>query len=181
MANPSWTDYVGPIAGIVGMVTGIFGSVMGYLGYRSSHLSKSFDLRVALRKDLAETCELVTLIRQTMAEAEGSRKNVLAARGLANSGAMDVWLQLLKTDREEVTKIAATIPSEGTDFSAMADAQLEAEIIATHKRKTNLCALREKYQETLAEDADVRRQISQQQTAMAAARMGQTPPRGPYG
>jgi len=43
MVNPSWTDYVGAVAGVVGMLTGIFGAIMGYIGYRRSNQIKALD------------------------------------------------------------------------------------------------------------------------------------------
>jgi len=179
MANPSWTDFVGVVAGVVGMVTGISGTVMGYLGYRRSNQIKALDLRLALQKDLGEARASITTLRQLMADADGSRKATLAARGLARSGAMVGWEQALATDRAEVTKISAAIPREGSDFAGMSEKQLESEIIAAHKLKTSLSTLVEKYRGELATDADLRGQIGQLATAMAAARMSQSPHRPP--
>ncbi|MBX3905260.1 hypothetical protein QZM25_32185 [Burkholderia contaminans] len=181
MANPSWTDYVGVVTGLVGMMTGISGAVMGYLGYRRSNQIKALDLRLALRKDLGEARESITTLRQLMADAEASRKATLAARGLGRSGAMVVWEQTLETDRAEVTKISAAILLEGTNFAAMSEKQLESEIIAAHKIKTGLSTLVEKYRGELATDADSRQQIGQQATAMAAARMSQSAQRNSPG
>ncbi|TAM38245.1 MAG: hypothetical protein EPN61_14015 [Burkholderiaceae bacterium] len=177
MTNPSWTDFAGVVTGVVGMVTGISGAVMGYLGYRRSNQIKALDLRLSLRKDLGEARESITTLRQLMADAEGSRKETLAARGISRSSAMVFWEQSLATDLAEVTRIAAVIPREGIDFAAMSEKQLESEIIAAHKIKTSLSTLIEKYRGELAVDADLRRQIGQQATAMAAARMSQSPQR----
>ncbi|MGY4728279.1 MULTISPECIES: hypothetical protein [Burkholderia] len=181
MANLSWTDFVGVVTGVVGMATGISGAVMGYLGYRRSNQIKALDLRLALQKDLGEARESITTLRQLMADAEGSRKATLAARGLGRSGALMVWEKALELDRAEVTKISAAIPRESSDFSAMSEKQLESEIIAAHKIKTCLSTLVEKYRGELATDADSRRQIGQQATAMAAARMSQSPQRNSPG
>ncbi|MFP6558886.1 hypothetical protein WJ542_11285 [Paraburkholderia sp. B3] len=178
MANLGWTDYVGAVAGMVGMATGISGAVMGYIGYRRSNQIKALDLRLALRKDLGEARESIGTLRQVMSQADGSRKANMAARGLGRSGAMVVWEQTLEADRAEVTKIAAAIPREGTDFSAMSEKQLESEIIAAHKIKTSLSTLVEKYRGELAADADSRRQIAGQQTAMTAARIQAAKPPG---
>lgn len=171
MPNPGWTDYVGAAAGIVGMVTGISGAIMGYVAYRRSNQIKALDLRLALRKDLGEARESITTVRDLMVSAAGSRRATLAARQLGRSGAMDAWEQALEADRAEVTKIAAAIPHEGTDFSAMSEKQLESEIIAAHKLKTSLSTLVEKYRSEVAADDDARRQIGQQATAIAAARI----------
>jgi hypothetical protein len=45
--------------------------------------------------------------------------------------------------------------------------------VAAHKIKASLSKLAEKYRGELAADDDIRRQIGHQQTAIAAARMGQ--------
>ena len=171
MANPSWTDYVGAVAGIVGMVTGISGAIMGYIGYRRSNQIKALDMRLALRKDLEDARESITTLRELMASAAGSRRATLAARGLGRSGAMVVWEQQLEFNRATVEQIAASIVSEGTDFAALSVEQLESEILAAHKIKTNLFTLIEKYRGELAADDDARRQIGEQHTAMAAARI----------
>lgn len=178
MANPSWTDYISVAAGIVGMVTGISGAVMGYIGYRRSNQIKALDMRLALRKDLGEAREAIGTLRQMMSQADGSRKANMAARGVYQSGAMKVWEATLGADRAEVTKIAAAIPREGTDFSAMSEKQLESEIIAAHKIKTSLATFEAKYCGELAADADSRRQIAAQQTAMTAARIQAAKPPG---
>ena len=175
MATPSWTDYVGATAGIVGMVTGIFGAITGYLGYRRSNQLKALDMRLTLRKDLSEARDSVTTVRELMTSAEGSRRATLAARGLYKSGQMVVWERTLATDREEVARFAAGIPSEGTDFSALSEAQLETYLVAAHKTKSSLSSLIEKYRGELAEDSDSRRQIADQVTATTAARISRNP------
>lgn len=167
----SLVDYVGALTGIVGMVTGISGAIMGYVGYRRSNQIKALDMRLALRKDLGEARELVTILRELMTSAAGSRRATLAARGLYRSGNMVVWEQMLEADRAEVEKIVASIRSEGADFAALPEAQLETELVTAHKIKTSLSTLVEKYRGELAIDSDARGQIMQQHTAMAAARM----------
>jgi hypothetical protein len=94
---------------------------------------------------------------------------------------MVVWEQTLETDRAEVTKISAAVPREGTDFAVMSEKQLEFEIIATHKIKTSLSTFIEKYRGELATDSDAQRQIGQQATAIAAARMSLSPQRNTPG
>jgi len=173
MAGADWTNYVGAATGVVGMVTGICGAAMGYIGYRRSNQIKALDMRLVLRKDLGEAREAVTTVRELMSSAEGSRRATLAARGLSRSGNMVVWERTIEADRAEVAKIAAAILSEGTDFATLSEAQLETELVAAHKIKMSLFKLVEKYRGEIAADDDARRQIGQQATAMAAARMSQ--------
>jgi len=91
---------------------------------------------------------------------------------------MKVWEAMIEADRAEVSKIAAAIPREGTDFSAMSEEQLASEIVATHKIKTSLFTLTEKYRAELAADADSHRQSAAQQAAMMAARIQAARPPG---
>lgn len=162
------------------MVTGISGAVMGYIGYRRSNQIKALDMRLDLRKALSDSHESLTTLRALMESAVGSRRAVLAAKGLYRSGNMVAWEQALETDRAEVEKIAASIRNEDANFAALSVEQLESETVAAHRVKASLSALVEKYRGEIAADDDARRQIGQQQTAMAAARMSQhaaKPPR----
>jgi hypothetical protein len=171
MPAPSWTDYIGALTGVVGMATGISGAVMGFVAYRRTNRNKAIDMRIALQKDLVEVRGSIGVVRESMASAAGSRRNVLAARGLAKSGAMAVWEQTVEADRVQIEKIAASIPSEGANFASLSLEQLESETVATHKIKTGLTALAEKYRGEIAADHDSRREIGQQHTAIAAARI----------
>jgi hypothetical protein len=179
MPNPGWTDYVGTVTGIVGMVSGISGAVMGVIAYRRSNQIKALDMRLALQKDLSEARESIDTVRALMTSAESSRRASLAARSICRSGAMNVWEQALEADRAEVARIAASIRSEGTDFAALSVEQLEPETMAAHKIKTSLSKLVEKYRGELAADDEARRQLGQQQSVMAAARLSQPAARQP--
>lgn len=169
-----WTDYVASVTGVVGMVTGISGAVMGYVGYRRSNQNKALDMRLALRKDLGEAHQSITLLRELMTSATGSRKAVLAARGLGRSGATITWEQALEADRVTVENLAAAIRGEDDDLGTLSTNQLESETVAVHRIKTRLSTLIENYRGELAADDEARRQIMQQATTMAAARMRQS-------
>ncbi|MEK6422291.1 MAG: hypothetical protein V4801_22115 [Burkholderia gladioli] len=177
MADTSLADYVGAVGGVVGMATGIFGAVMGYIGYRRSNQIKALDMRVALRKDLAEAREVFSRLPELMTHADRSRRATLAARGLGGSGAWLAWERMLEADRAELGQIGVTIRSENADFSVLSPEQLEAELIATHKFKAIFSTLQQRYQGEIEQDDEARRQIAQQSTTMAAARMGQNSPR----
>ena len=53
MTDPHWTSYVGMATGIVGAITGVSGAIMGYIGYRKSSQNKALDLRLELKKAVA--------------------------------------------------------------------------------------------------------------------------------
>jgi hypothetical protein len=155
------------------MVTGIFGAVMGFVGYRRSNQIKALDLRLELRKALGDTHESLSTLRPLMDNATGSRRGILAAKSSARSGAMVAFERMVEVDRAALDNIAPTIRSEDADFAAMSAEQLESEIVAIHKIKTSLSALFEKYRGEMAKDDEDRRQLVQQHTTIAAARMSQ--------
>ncbi|WP_369064596.1 hypothetical protein [Burkholderia gladioli] len=169
MADASWTDYFG----VVGMVTGVFGAIMGYMGYRRSNQIKALDMRVALRKDLAEAWGIIATLRMLMTEANASRQGTLAVRGLGRSGNWVAWEQNLADDRAELEEIAATTRGEDSNFSVLSEGQLETELVTIHKVKATLSTLMEKYRGEIAADDEHRRQIAHQRAAITAARMGQ--------
>ncbi|WP_186091147.1 hypothetical protein [Burkholderia gladioli] len=169
MADASWTDYFG----IVGMVTGVFGAIMGYVGYRRSNQIKALDMRVALRKDLAEAWGTIATLRKMMTDANASRQATLAARGLGHSGAWVAWEQNLETDRAELEEVVAATRGEDADFSALSERQLETELVTIHKVKATISTLLDKYRGEIAADDETRRQIAHQMAAITAARIGQ--------
>lgn len=174
MAALSWTDYIGATTGIVGMLTGVYGAVMGHIGYRRSNQNKALDMRLALRKDLGEAHLLITDLRALMTSALDSRKAVLAAKGLASSGAMIAWERTVDVDRKTVEGLAAAIRGEDDHLGTLSANQLESEIVAAHKIKTSLSRLVDKYRGELALDDQTRHQIAQATTTMVAARIGRS-------
>ncbi|CAN7766076.1 hypothetical protein LJR034_007420 [Caballeronia sp. LjRoot34] len=166
MADSDWTGYVG-------MATGIFGAVMGFIGYRRSNQIKALDLRLELRKALGDAHNSLSTLRALVNAAAGSRRAVLAAKGLGGSGAMAAWHQMTDADLAEIDKIAASIRSEGADFSALSAEPLESEIVAAHKIKNSLSTLIDKYHGELAADDAAREQIAQTQAMLVASRQKQ--------
>jgi hypothetical protein len=158
------------------MLTGIFGAVMGYKGYRQSSQIKALDMRLELQRDLSEVRESIPTLRGLMTSCISSRKASMAARGISMPGVMGALEKAVQDDRETVQTIAASIRSEGSDFTALSESQLEAELVAVHKIKTNLATLTAKYRRELEADEAAKRQLAQQNAAMTAARMSRTPP-----
>ncbi|TDN69097.1 hypothetical protein B0G77_2466 [Paraburkholderia sp. BL10I2N1] len=175
MPDSNWTGVVGAVTGVIGALTGITGMIMGFIGYRRSNQIKSLDLRLELRKSLGEAHGSLATLRTLMGNATGSRRAVMAARGIAQSGAMVAWEQVIAADRQEANRLMASIRDENADFAALSSEQLESEIVAAHKINSSLSALVGKYRDELATDEANRRQIADQATAMAAARMGRKP------
>ncbi|WP_413183382.1 hypothetical protein [Paraburkholderia sacchari] len=172
MPDADWTNYVGTATGLIALAVSIG-------AYRRSNQIKSLDMRIELRKVIGESHDSLNNLRSLIDYAAGSRRAVLAARGQGRSGAMQVWEQTLTTDRAEIERIAAALRSEDADFAALSQARLETELVAAYKLKTGLTNLVDKYRGEVTADNDARRQISEQVTAITAARIqaARQPPR----
>jgi tetrahydromethanopterin S-methyltransferase subunit H len=164
MTASDWT-------GVVGAVTGFIGLVVSVSAYRKSNQIKSLDMRIELRKVIGESHESLTNLRSLIDYAAGSRRGILAATGRVRSGAMQHWEQALAADRAEIDRITAALRSEDGDFAALPTDNLEAELVAAYRLKARLSTLVEKYRAEVTADNESRRQLSEQQTAIAAARM----------
>ena len=89
--DPATLALIGAVTGVLGAVTGIAGFVLGVIGYRRSNQIKALDLRLELRKRRADLQLMLDDLAPLLHRAQGSRGAVLAATGLARSGAHEVW------------------------------------------------------------------------------------------
>jgi hypothetical protein len=169
---------ISDLTGAVGALTGVIALVVSVITYRRANQVKSLDMRIELRKVVGESHGSLTELRSLIDHAARSRTAVMAARGLGRSGAAQHWEQTLATDRAEIDRIAAALRNEDADFAALPVDNLEEELVATYRLKARLSTLNEKYRGEVKTDDDHRRQIGEQQTAIAAARIQATrPPR----
>jgi len=128
------------LASYVGIVTGIIGAVMGVIAYVRSNQIKKLDLRLELQKGLGEAHEALATLRAVIESAANSRPAVLAMRGLGRSGNAVAWDRAVEIDRAEVEWLAASLQTEGADFTALSGEQLESEIVAAHKGRPTAAA-----------------------------------------
>ncbi|CAN7268615.1 hypothetical protein [Caballeronia sp. LjRoot31] len=159
------------LAGYIGILTGLIGTFVGIAAYVRSDQIKKLDLRLEVKKGLGDAHEALSTLRAVMEAAANSRPCVLAMRGLGRSGNMVAWEQSIAADRVRLEAIAATLRSEGGDFTALSAEQLESEIVAAHKIKASLLTLIEKYRGELLADDEARRQRHQEVVVLTAAQM----------
>jgi hypothetical protein len=175
--NSKGESVMSDLASYIGAIAGVIALVVSIAAHRRTHKVKSLDMRVELRKVLAESHEALSNLRTLIDYAAGSRRAVLAARGHGRGGTMVLWEQHLATDRAEIDRITAALRSEAADFTTMSEVQLEEELVAAYKLKTALSTLVQKYRDEVTQDHDARRQIGEQVTAITAARIQAAQPR----
>lgn len=116
-------------------------------------------LRLELRKAVAEAHieaeEAVELIRK----CHQSRIAVLAARGLARSGAMEVWKGQTATDAKAVGALKRELPNETQDFSQLPTSELETQLVNVHRIQARIAQGWDKYKRELDLDDESRRDI----------------------
>lgn len=160
-----WTGYVG-------VVTGVAGMVMGFLGYRRSNDIKALDLRLELRKGLADAHLTASTVSTLVDSADRSRQSVLAATGRYQSGIRVAWEASVATDRTDIERLVTSLRDQTADFTEMPAEALEAEIVAVHRIKAALDSLASKYRDELAKDDRERARLQQEAAARVNAPRG---------
>jgi hypothetical protein len=116
-------------------------------------------LRLELRKAIAgahlEVEEVIDLIRKCLQ----SRTAVWAADGLLRSGAMEKFKKNCASDAKQIGELKRSLPSEAQDFSVLAAAELEKQLVEVHRTQTRATQVRERYSRQLALDDERRREI----------------------
>ena len=125
---PWYTD-VGNITGIIGAITGTAGFVLGLIGYRRADAIKSLDLRIELKKAVADARLDLKELPKFVEQVRQSRLAVASVIGTLQSGAMEVWKDQCKADVKEGQKLAADVLSEDHDYSAMSERELESALV----------------------------------------------------
>lgn len=152
MADPHWTIYAG-------MVTGIVGAILVYLGYRKSKQIKALDLRIELKRAVANIIFDFKNLREQMEKGNKSRMAVAAAMGFLNSGRMNKWKKGFEYDQKAANELAKELPDEDTYYDHLDTNELEAKLIESHKIQRKIQKLSEKYSEEITRDDEQRKQI----------------------
>lgn len=159
MADPHWTAYVGMASGIIGVISGISGAVMGYISYQRSKSVKAFELRLELRKAVADALAKLSELGGLLEHANQSRQRVAAATGKAKSGAMEIWDKEFAEDKGELQKLLAEAPFASESYDALGTDELESKLVAIHELQHDVDRLTDKYKASLARDDEERKQI----------------------
>lgn len=145
MAEPHWTGYVGMITGLIGAITGIVGAIMGYLGYRKSNKLKSLDLKIELRKNISDAHADLTKLQNLIEDADRSKQQEMARKGLYKSGAMIKWNNELQGNRAKIEKISKILPTTTASYNNRKAEDLESELINIHSLRGDINRILDHY------------------------------------
>lgn len=155
-ADQSWFSIYGQLVAIasggVGMITGIGGLWMGVLGYRRATSIKTLDLRLEARRLEADYAALLQTIGPLMSQAEGSRRVGLAADGLSQSSAHDIFQRVLKADRATLEELRNAVPSKPHEYDGESLRAMEDRLVELHRLTGIANGLRGRYEKALADD-----------------------------
>lgn len=171
-SESDWLAYVGVASGLVGAATGIAGAVMGYVSYRRTNNIKRLDLRVELRKRLADTHSLLDELPGLLDRALRSRRAVAAALGNFNSGRQRQWEEMLQIDQAVPAKLRQDLPERNSTFMDASEGELEKQLLQLHVTGAAAVALHEKYRSEIAADDKSRDHLREDQRALIASRSG---------
>jgi hypothetical protein len=120
---------------------------------------KVLDLRLELRKAVSDARVALEQLRDLIHTASRSRVNNLAARGMSQSGAMNIWNVEVKADNLKLGKLHQHVPAEGINYNTLGPNELESELVAVHKCQKEIEALRDKYVSAMRLDEESRNHI----------------------
>ena len=165
MADPHWTSYVGMATGIVGAITGVSGAIMGYISYRKSSQNKVLDLRLELKKAVANINSDFKILLEQMIDGDKSRMRVSSAIGMLKSGNTVKWKKELEADQATANTIEKYLPSENSNYDTLDPKSIEEKLIETYKIHQKITILSQKYREAMKWDDEQRRNIQENMRA----------------
>lgn len=142
MPDAQTLGLIGAVTGVIGAATGILGAVLGYVSYRRSQQIKALDLRLELRKQLADVETTIIELPELLEQSRRSRAAVLSAMGLVRSGAHDVWRTTLASDMEIARTLRTAIPPRDADYERSTHRELEDQLLQVHALQLKATRLR---------------------------------------
>jgi hypothetical protein len=143
---------LGTVFGTIGMVTGLASLVVSIKNYLRISALKSLDMRIKLQESLNDL-ELTRKGIETFLDAvDQSRQRVMAAKGLLNSGAWEIWKKDIEGDKQALQRLLVRAPQNVGGYEKLSAVDLETQLVAVHRYTGELKDLRAKYQRLLDED-----------------------------
>ena len=138
--------YVGATTGIIGAVTGGAGAYVAYVSYKKTEKLKALDLRLELRKLVAELKQEAREVPALLQIAKVSHARVLSATGMCKSGAQIMWLEQYDRDYKFASLLQSRVTSLEGDYASFTPEQLESSLVEAHGSSGELKKLREQYE-----------------------------------
>lgn len=171
MASIIWHQVttIGPLA-----LTAV-GVIVSLLAYRRSAAAKTFDARVELRTAEVDLENQIASLEPLMRRAQGSKTNSLAADGVSQSGAHDVWERVLGKDRLEATDLASELAKLKKQALTSNLSALENRRVTIHRLAERARHIAERYESSLADNARKVEARRAERAACVVARMSTNP------
>jgi hypothetical protein len=120
---------------------------------------KALDLRLELRRELAEYRQIVMALPRLIEQASQSRQSVAAATG-GHGGALQIWLEQQTKDLGAAVTLERGLPNSSENYADLDPQELEDALAQLHALRLQAFALQEKYHGCLAADNKSREQIA---------------------
>jgi hypothetical protein len=144
---------IGTVTGIVGAITGPAGCVIGWINYRRSQQTKTLDLRLELRKQVAGVRVDIEALPALLERARLSRSAVRSAMGRGQqSGDNLIWKAELESDLRAAQALACELPDSKEAYQVSGPRKLENNLVEVHVLAAKAAQLRNKYEAALASD-----------------------------
>ena len=157
--EPHWTGYIAIVAGIIGAIAGIAGSIMGYIAYRRSNEIKKSDRRLDLRRLRNDTHIAGTELLDLLSKALKSRKAILSARGLFQSGIMQRYASEHTRDLKRAKELSKQTPPEDVNYDSMSLQELEHEQVRLDGIKGEIDFLISRYRDSINQDGEQSKEL----------------------
>jgi hypothetical protein len=159
MSAPTW---VGSLAQNVSLLISLAALGLGVLNYRRTSRIKSLDLRLELRKAVADVDREVQALPALIDQGRGSRAAVRAARGMANTGAMEAFGKECGADHAVVAQMRGERAAGPINYQKLTTSELEDKLVEVHGLQARVQSLKEKYRAGIAADDKEREFIRDQ-------------------
>jgi len=140
------------VAAVVGALTGVVALLVSYLTHHRVQTIKSLDLRVELRKQIAEVTATINELPDLLTRSRKSRDAVLSALGTFRTGHHEQWKVTWAGDLETARGFADQLPSADDKFLKAKPHELEQRLLDVHALGLKATRLRDKYLAELASD-----------------------------
>jgi hypothetical protein len=139
------------ISGIAGIIS-CLALWVSYQSYRKANSIKQLDMRLELKNKHSDLGSEIEVAKETIRDAQGSRKNIDAATGRLSSGGHKIWLEESKSDFQKVENIFNAYPIKGINIGKASHNVLEEHLHKVHKQSKVINDIKYKYLTSLKED-----------------------------
>jgi hypothetical protein len=153
MADANWMSYVGLAAGLIGAATGISGAIVSYKSYLKVDHIKALDMRLELKRAVADFQALLLATSNLMTSAKGSNAAAMAASGLSRSGIRDAWVIEFDRDHAALQNFRSTKFNQ-VDYAVLTQLDLENDLVEIYRLQIDLKRIYDKYAASMSADRE---------------------------